>query len=74
MIYPQYSFVHYAHFFQELYWVLTLSVSLCPVLRYLTSENLIEVMFRHVKIFDGWKFLQEPKNLSILTKEKYLPE
>ena len=74
MIYPQYSFMHYAQFFQELYWVLTRSVSLCPVLRYLTSENLVEIMFRRVKIFDGWKFLQEPKNLPILRKEKYLPK
>ena len=29
----QYKFMYYAQFFQELYWVLALSVSLCPTLR-----------------------------------------
>ena len=29
----QYNFMHYSQFFQELYWVLALSVSLCPALR-----------------------------------------
>ena len=30
----QYNFMYYAQFFQELYRVLVLSVSLCPTLRY----------------------------------------
>ena len=35
----QYNFMPYAQFFQELCWVLALSVSLCPTLRYMWQRK-----------------------------------
>ena len=37
----QYNFIHYAQFFQELYWILALSVSLCPALRYVVFIGIL---------------------------------
>ena len=34
----QYNLMHYASFFQELYWVLALGVSLCPTLLYIVIK------------------------------------
>ena len=41
----QYNFMHYAQFFQQLYWVLTQSVSLCPTLPYIAYI----VNFEHIQ-------------------------
>ena len=37
----QYNFIHYAQLFQELHWVLALSVSLCPTLSYMLLDAII---------------------------------
>ena len=52
----QYSFMHYAQFFQELDWVLALSVSLCHTLRYIA--HIYMILMTKMNIF-------ESKNLQI---------
>ena len=52
----QYNFMHYAQFFQELYWVSALSVSLCPTPRYK------KILLPSVPTFTNCKNLENTKN------------